>query len=303
MSQCDVQGLINATQFLMTGEELMFAMEVPYAPVQEAALMLTQAKSKGKAVAPDFVLSACKETEHTPDGSVSPFGGVDPAGMLSVYALRTGEKFPVQDIKVAMLDSTQHGMLTAEVDSTGLPSYTYTPTPGYLGDDRATFMAQYKGKHYKIVVTIKVLAGVDENSPTCPPAKLIKVNNKAVSDASPYQLNSFTVTFADLPDSSTGKTTGTGPSASITLDKDAAGHGWYIDPTPLDNTDDYLPTSNPNIWQAKPGSEAQGKMDMLSVLLHEYGHALGAEKGRGDRCGPAPTPRQADQHYDYRDDS
>ena len=71
MSQCDVQGLINATQFLMTGEELMFAMEVPYAPVQEAAVMLTQAKSKGKAAAPDFVLSACKETEHAGWLSVS----------------------------------------------------------------------------------------------------------------------------------------------------------------------------------------------------------------------------------------
>lgn len=169
-------------------------------------------------------------------------------------------------------------------------------------------MAEFEGKRYRIVANLVVDLNVGENlagyaKPVCPPWKLIKVNNKAVSDASPYQLNSITVTFADLPGSSVGQTTGTGPSASITLDKDAAGHGWYIDPTPLDNTDDYLPTSNPNIWQAKPGSEAQGKMDMLSVLLHEYGHALGAEKGRGDRCGPAPTPRQADQHYDYRDDS
>ncbi|MFO1262238.1 MAG: Ig-like domain-containing protein [Rhodoferax sp.] len=45
----------------------------------------------------------------------------------------------------------------------------------------------------------------------------------------------------------------------------------------MDNTDDYLPTSNPNLWQAKAGSAAEGKMDMLSVLLHEYGHALGLE--------------------------
>ncbi|MBI2748600.1 MAG: matrixin family metalloprotease [Burkholderiales bacterium] len=65
--------------------------------------------------------------------------------------------------------------------------------------------------------------------------------------------------------------------AHITLDTDAAGHGWYVDATPLDNTDDYLPTSDPNVWQAKAGSDAAGKMDMLSVLLHEYGHALGLE--------------------------
>jgi hypothetical protein len=48
-----------------------------------------------------------------------------------------------------------------------------------------------------------------------------------------------------------------------------------FDPTPLENSDDYLPTSNPNVWQAKAGSDAAGKMDLLSALLHEYGHALG----------------------------
>ena len=66
-------------------------------------------------------------------------------------------------------------------------------------------------------------------------------------------------------------------SAQITLDTNAAGHGWYIAPTPLDNSDDYLPTSDPTVFKARAGSAADGKMDMLSVLLHEYGHALGLE--------------------------
>jgi hypothetical protein len=83
--------------------------------------------------------------------------------------------------------------------------------------------------------------------------------------------------FQDLAGSAVGTTAGEGANAAITLDTDAAGHGWYVDPTPLDNTDDYLPTSDPSIWQAKAGSDAAGKMDMLSVLLHEYGHALGLE--------------------------
>ena len=83
--------------------------------------------------------------------------------------------------------------------------------------------------------------------------------------------------FADLAATAIGETTGKGLTAQITLDTNSAGHGWYIDPTPLDNTDDYLPTSNPEVWQAKAGSAADGKMDLLSVLLHEYGHALGLE--------------------------
>ena len=82
---------------------------------------------------------------------------------------------------------------------------------------------------------------------------------------------------ANLAGSEVGETTGSGYGARIILDDNAAGHGWYIDPTPLNNTDDFLPTSNPNVWQAKPDSNAAGKMDMLSVLLHEYGHALGIE--------------------------
>lgn len=85
------------------------------------------------------------------------------------------------------------------------------------------------------------------------------------------------VGFSDLAGSSVAQTTGEGSSAQIVIDTTAAGHGWYVDPTPLDNSDDYLPTSNPDVWQAKAGTEAAGKMDMLSVLLHEYGHALGID--------------------------
>jgi predicted chitinase len=67
-----------------------------------------------------------------------------------------------------------------------------------------------------------------------------------------------------------------GQNQSIALSPDAAGHGWFIDYTPLLN-EEFLPTADPTVWKAKPGSAAEGKMDMLSVLLHEYGHVLGLE--------------------------
>ncbi|MGV8934697.1 MAG: Ig-like domain-containing protein, partial [Gallionellaceae bacterium] len=89
-------------------------------------------------------------------------------------------------------------------------------------------------------------------------------------DSSAYA--GITLNFADLPSGAVGQTTGT----TITLDTNAAGHNWFIDPTPNQN-EEWLPTSNPNEWVAKIGSTAYNKMDMLSVLLHEYGHALGIE--------------------------
>jgi YD repeat-containing protein len=61
---------------------------------------------------------------------------------------------------------------------------------------------------------------------------------------------------------------------TITLDQDAAGYGWFLDPTPHDN-EEFLPTADTNVWQAKEDSDAAGRMDLLSVLLHEYAHALG----------------------------
>jgi hypothetical protein len=82
--------------------------------------------------------------------------------------------------------------------------------------------------------------------------------------------------LADLTGAAVAQTTGTGSNAQITFDADAAGHGWYIDYTPYLN-EEYLPTSNPYEWMARPGSDAEGKMDLLSVLWHELGHAYGLD--------------------------
>lgn len=158
--------------------------------------------------------------------------------------------------------------------------YHYWPTEGYVGNDRFVMQVEKDGVKVRIHYLIKVLEEYEAESGMCKPEQWkISYAPAALTDPAaallPSALRSL-VGFADLPGSSVGETTNTGPTAQITLDVNAAGHGWYIDYTPYLN-EEFLPTSNPNEWVAKPGSEAEGKMDMLTVLLHEYGHALGLD--------------------------
>ena len=48
---------------------------------------------------------------------------------------------------------------------------------------------------------------------------------------------------------------------------------WFVDPTPLDNSE--FPVATDQGLQADNGSPAAGRMDLLTVLLHEMGHTLG----------------------------
>jgi Ca2+-binding RTX toxin-like protein len=64
----------------------------------------------------------------------------------------------------------------------------------------------------------------------------------------------------------------------IMIDVDAAGWGWFVDPTPGNDTEFY-PTSDG--LRAVPNSEASGRMDLLTVLMHELGHLIGLDHDAG----------------------
>ncbi len=59
----------------------------------------------------------------------------------------------------------------------------------------------------------------------------------------------------------------------IYLDDDAAGYGWFIDETPLDNAE--FTTETAGGLSATDTSPAAGAIDLLTVLRHELGHVLG----------------------------
>lgn len=61
----------------------------------------------------------------------------------------------------------------------------------------------------------------------------------------------------------------------ITIDVDAAGHGWFIDPTPFDNFE-FLHAGNALATDlfTDPDNAAAGHLDLLTAVSHELGHVL-----------------------------
>jgi len=258
----------------------MFTMEVPYVPPYETPVVLAQATATP--TQPDYLLKTCDEVPSA-GGAVTAMNLVSPAPWLVTAVLRqNGRQVSTEElmalvasVKLTQLQGVKHGQLITHSPD-GRIVYEYRSEPGYVGKDQAIFMAEFEGKRYKIIANVVVSMNINENDPQCPiRPTLIKITKPSTGDSgfgSGYNLASVSVTFADLAGGAVGQAVGN----TITLDDNAAGHNWFIDATPWDNSE-YLPTSNPYEWVAKEGTAAYGKMDMLSVLLHEYGHALGID--------------------------
>ena len=73
----------------------------------------------------------------------------------------------------------------------------------------------------------------------------------------------------------TGGTLGVQVGESILIDVNGAGYGWFVDTTPNSDSEFTL-DANGNQMTATSGPAA-GKMDLLTVVLHEIGHRLGLD--------------------------
>jgi hypothetical protein len=54
--------------------------------------------------------------------------------------------------------------------------------------------------------------------------------------------------------------------------RDAAGHGWFVDPSPAEW---FEFAGSGTVLQARADGPAAGRMDLMTALLHEIGHVLG----------------------------
>jgi hypothetical protein len=86
-------------------------------------------------------------------------------------------------------------------------------------------------------------------------------------------LHATTFSIADL----TGNTVGEESApAHITIDTNADGHGWFIDPTPADNSEfTHAANAAGTDLFTDPTNAAAGHLDLLTTVAHEMGHVLG----------------------------
>jgi hypothetical protein len=76
--------------------------------------------------------------------------------------------------------------------------------------------------------------------------------------------------ISDLPGSYLGETEGN----RITIDSNAAGYGWFVDPAPASDAAFTASASSSATLQAV-NPQALDRMDLLTVVEHELGHELG----------------------------
>jgi hypothetical protein len=105
-------------------------------------------------------------------------------------------------------------------------------------------------------------------------AAVILWRDSGLADAADLdRLGSVSLLIADLP----GSTLALELDGVITVDIDAAGHGWFVDPTPFED-EEYVRDATGRLL-AVEGGPSDGRVDLLTVLLHELGHVLAYAHG------------------------
>lgn len=126
-------------------------------------------------------------------------------------------------------------------------------------------------------------------------AAVTRVESNSLNQSAVSQFDDVTVEIVDLPGNLLGLADD--GARTIQIDVDAAGYGWFVDTTPMDN-EEFVATVSSHERSALPGGAAAGRVDLLTVVMHELGHLLGHADDDGhslmESTLPTGTRRLAD---------
>jgi hypothetical protein len=159
--------------------------------------------------------------------------------------------------------------LTVKSDDPGLSALTVTSMQGTTGASSEVTAAD---------VAAVAAAAVQQWAAVATPSQLAELSKLQF------------VVVSDLPNNQIAWNAGNG---TIQIDATAAGIGWFVDSTPQDSNE-FQSTGN-----AAPTSAAYGKMDLLSALVHEVGHAVGYEHSDGGVMADTLNPGQRRDVIDW----
>jgi hypothetical protein len=141
---------------------------------------------------------------------------------------------------------------------------------------------------YFVVNGVDIVAGIFQMAgtpatgtaaPTLTDAELAPVVQDAIArwtaaGISPAQVNELEQTQFTIDDIPTATVLGVTLTHQVIIDSNAAGYGWYVGTASRSNAafSQQVATSE---LRADPNSPAAGRMDLLTVVMHEMGHELG----------------------------
>ena len=132
-----------------------------------------------------------------------------------------------------------------------------------------TAAVQLRAAAAPVTVQVVALLGAEDAVGLLQAARARWAASGLVSAAQLAATEGVTIAVVDLPERMLGFTDPRG----IVLDGRADGHGWFVDATPLRH-EEFL--RDPALGLvARDGSAAAGRIDLLSVLVHELGHVMG----------------------------
>jgi len=220
--------------------------DMPDLQQQYAPVMVALTNQAQQAASTPRTAGVCQVMPNRPGVEITLENSLSPDAYAANYLFEF-EKRHIDDAGaiVTFVQLPKHGKLINEVRgasvSKGGNNYSYVPDPGYYGRDKVIALVRIDGYQVKVVYFLQAVKediGDTWEGKYCGPKGMtwkISLPDTPLDTPTIQSLLSFTgidtpvkVAISDLAGGALGSTQGT----TITLNTNAAGHGWFIDATP-----------------------------------------------------------------------